>query len=67
MTHVILSELTVQLGALLMHGSSKKEINFLALSESVPCVRILFLKKVKDRLRIGRGGREGEGWGGGEW
>jgi hypothetical protein len=37
--------LTPQLGGLVMHGSTEKEINFLALSESAPWVRILFLKK----------------------
>lgn len=37
--------LTVQLGGLLMYGFSEKEINFLAPSEPVPCMRILFLKK----------------------
>lgn len=30
-----------------MYGPAEKEINFLAPSKTVPCVRILFLKKWK--------------------
>lgn len=45
----------------MIYDSTEKEINFLALTKTVPCVRILFLKKVKDRLRIWEwGGRWGE-------
>ena len=42
----------MQLGGLVMYGFSEKEINFLALSEPVPCMRILFLKKLKIDLGL---------------
>ena len=38
-----------------MYGFSEKEINFLAPSEPVPCMRILFLKKPKRNLRFHSG------------